>query len=123
MRLDVHTDGIEGWKRRALADARLLDRGKRLRPSRRITFESAEEMVRMMSDARRKVFEAVRKKPAMTVSQIARTLKRDPSAVSKDVTEMERVGILQSKEVVNPGHGVVKQISASAEKITLTATL
>jgi predicted transcriptional regulator len=118
----IHTDGLEGARRRSLVRARMLDRGKKLKPTCSITFESPAEMARMLSEARRKVVSAVRQQP-MTVTELAKKLKRDPSSVSKDVIAMEQVGILQSQTITNPGHGVIKQVAAAAEKIKLTATL
>jgi predicted transcriptional regulator len=120
--MKIHTDGLEGARRRSLARARMLDKGKKLKPMRSITFESPAEMARMLSEARRKVVNAVREQP-MTVTELAKKLKRDPSSVSKDVIAMEQVGILNSQTITNPGHGVIKRVAAAAEKIKLTATL
>lgn len=121
MKTEIRTDGLTGWKRRALAEARKLDRGEKLKPNRSITFESPDEMLQMMTPGRRRVVETVRHQP-MTVHALAKRLKRDPAAVSRDVTAMERAGLLYCRQVKNPGHGLVKEISASAQHFTLTAS-
>jgi hypothetical protein len=41
----IYTDGLEGARRRSLARARLLDKGKKLKPTRSITFESPTEAI------------------------------------------------------------------------------
>ena len=51
--MKIHTDGLGGARRRSLARAWLLDKGKKLKPTCSITFESPAEMARMLSEARR----------------------------------------------------------------------
>ena len=113
MKTKIYTDGFEGWKKRALERAKAIDEGRPFPPSRGITFESAAEMVRLLTPARLDLFETV-KKQSVSVKELAETLGRDVSAVRRDVSALEKFGIVASEHVVNPGHGRVRMISAPA---------
>jgi predicted transcriptional regulator len=118
----IFTDGFEGWKSRARARAKAMDHGERVAPSRSITVESVQTMTRLMTPGRMQVLNTVRHHPS-TVSALAKRLKRDVSAVSRDVAAMERVGMLKSKVQKNPGHGQVKVVHADAGPIHLIARI
>jgi hypothetical protein len=57
------------------------------------------------------------------VSAIAKRLKRDIAAVSRDVKAMEKVGMLRSTVERNPGHGQVKVVHAERGPIKLIASI
>jgi predicted transcriptional regulator len=118
----VYTDGLAGARRRSLARARAMDRGDRIAPSHSLTFESTLDLVKFLTAGRVRVVETVKER-SMTISDLAKTLKRDVGAVSRDVTALEHAGLVRSRMVPNPGHGTVKHVRAAAEKITLSATL
>jgi len=44
------------------------------------------------------------------------------SAVRRDVSALEKFGIVESEHVVNPGHGRVRVVSAPA-RVTISAEL
>jgi predicted transcriptional regulator len=121
MKTKIYTDGIEGFKRRSLERARLMDAGLPFPPSRGITFESPSEMVRLLTPKRLDLFAALKKGTA-SINDLARTLGRDVSAVRRDVSALEKFGIVQSRQVVNPGHGRVRVVSAPA-KVSISAEL
>lgn len=121
MRTTIHTDGFEGWAKRARERARLMDAGLPFPPSRGITFESPAEMVRLLTPARLDLFDAVKKR-TVSIRDLAVALGRDVSAVRRDVSALEKFGIVQSKHVVNPGHGRVRMVSAPAS-ISISAEL
>ena len=113
MELTIRTDGFEGWAQRARAHAKAMDAGEPITPSRGITFESAAEMVRLLTPARLDLFACLKEQP-LSVKQLAASLGRDVSAVRRDVTALEHYGIVQSRQVVNPGHGRARVVSAPA---------
>jgi predicted transcriptional regulator len=78
-------------------------------------------MVRLLTPARLDLFTAV-KKQTISIQDLAATLGRDVSAVRRDVTALERFGIVSSEQVVNPGHGRVRMISAPS-RISISAEL
>jgi predicted transcriptional regulator len=53
----------------------------------------------------------------------AKKLKRDRSAVTRDVRVLERFGVIQVTEKPLPGHGRQKWITPLAGEIELTAVL
>ncbi len=121
MKTTIHTDGLEGWAKRAKARARAMDEGRAFPPSRGITFESPAEMVRLLTPARLNLFEKVKKR-TVSIKDLAEALGRDVSAVRRDVVALEKFGIVASKEVVNPGHGRIRMVSAPAS-ISISAEL
>jgi predicted transcriptional regulator len=62
------------------------------------------------------------KKETVSIKDLGRTLGRDVSAVRRDVSALEKFGIVQSQHVVNPGHGRVRMVSAPAS-ISISAEL
>jgi predicted transcriptional regulator len=121
MKTMVYTDGFEGWAKRARARAKAMDEGRPFPPSRGITFESPAEMVRLLTPARLDLLEKV-KKQTVSVTELARWLGRDVSAVRRDVSALEKFGIVSSRQVVNPGHGRARMVSAPAS-ISISAEL
>ncbi len=111
MKTKIFTDGFEGWAKRARARAKALDAGERLTPSRELTFESAAEMARLLTPARLDLFECVKKRP-LPMKDLAASLKRDIRAVSRDVNALEKYKLVKSRQVVNPGHGRIRVVSA-----------
>jgi predicted transcriptional regulator len=69
-----------------------------------------------------RLLQQIRKKAA-SISDLAKILKRDASAVRKDVLKLESVRMVETKERVNPGHGKVKIVSPVAKEYRLTALL
>src|SRR5947209_5079208 len=116
MRLTVRTDGFEGYRKRALARARKLDRRERIEREVSITFESPLDMLEVLTAERMRLCEVARTKP-LSVSGLARELKRDPKSVRRDVAKLERAGVLRTREEINPGHGRVKIVEPVAKRI------
>jgi predicted transcriptional regulator len=121
MKMKIHTDGFEGWAKRGRERARLMDAGLPFPPSRGITFESPAEMVRLLTPARLDLFAKVKKR-TVSIKDLAQTLGRDVSAVRRDVSALEKFGIVHSQQIVNPGHGRVRMVSAPAS-ISISAEL
>ncbi|MBI2685567.1 MAG: hypothetical protein HYX27_04565 [Acidobacteria bacterium] len=69
-----------------------MDRGDRLTPEMRITFEDLAELIRAMTARRVEIIVAVRKQAA-AVSDIAKLLHRDGAAVARDVKVLEALGL------------------------------
>ena len=111
MKTKIYTDGFEGWAKRAKARAKAMDEGRKITPSRGITFESAADMVRLLTP-----------KKTLPIQDLAESLGRDVSAVRRDVVALEKFGIVTSRHVTNPGHGRVRMISAPAS-ISISAEL
>lgn len=122
MKLTVHTDGLEGYTTRALARARKVDRKEPLAPEVSITFDDPIAMAEILTVQRVRLVQQVRTQAA-SISDLAKTLKRDPSAVRKDVLKLKRVGVIKTEQRVNPGHGRVQFVMPAAKEYRLTTFL
>ncbi len=121
MKTKVHTDGFEGWAGRARVRAELMSAGEEIASSKGITFESASEMVSVLTPARLCLFETVKKR-TVSIKDLASMLGRDVSAVRRDVVALERFGIVSSEQVTNPGHGRVRMVTAPT-RVLISAEL
>ncbi len=117
----VGTESWEDTKTRWRSLAKKMDRKERITPVRRIHFESAADLLSQLTPVRQELLATVRKQPA-SVTAVAATLKRNRSAVSRDIQAMRRAGLLRLKTQSNPGHGTVKIVTAP-KRVELRATL
>jgi predicted transcriptional regulator len=115
------TDGVDGFFARAREHARKLDGGEKLLPELVITFESAGEMIKVLSTERLRLLRA--SKTATPVMDLAGRLKRNPRAVGRDIDLLESFGLLRTHYVPNPGHGRRKIVESSAKKFQLIANI
>jgi len=122
MKLTIHSDGLEGYAKRALARARKLDRREPIKPAITITFENPLAMVEVLTAERLRLFQEVKTKAA-SISALATALKRDPKSVRRDVVKLARAGVVRTREEINPGHGRVKIVEPVAREYRLTAVL
>lgn len=120
--IKVNTGQAEAFFKRSLARARRLDRGEKLPAQLRLTFEDPADLLRVLTAQRLRVLNAVRVKPA-PVSELAILLKRDRTAVKRDVRILTSFGLLQSREEANPGHGRRKIVEPLASKYEVVATI
>jgi len=120
--LNVSTGSAEAFFERSLNRARKLDRGAKVATEMRLTFEDPADFLRALTAQRVRVLYAVRKKPA-PVSDLAIVLKRDRTAVKRDVKILTSLGLVRSHEEANPGHGRRKIIEPLASKYELVATI
>lgn len=70
-----------------------------------------------------RVLQAIRQGSSTTLSNLAVKLKRDRKAVIRDVTLLEKLGLLRILTQPNPGHGIVKVVEPLAKKYHVAATL
>lgn len=116
------TGSAEAYFERSLNRARKLDRGEKLPAEMRLTFEDPEDLLRALTAQRVRVLRAVRKKPA-AVSDLALVLKRDRTAVKRDVKVLASLGLLKTHLESNPGHGRRKIVRPLASRYELVATI
>jgi predicted transcriptional regulator len=102
--------------------AKLADRGGAI-PSRRVVvFEDVESLLNVLTEKRVLLLKQIQETPA-SISMLATKLKRDRSAVTRDIQVLERLGVIHVTEKALPGHGRQKWITPLAAKIQLTAVL
>lgn len=118
----IRTDTVEGFFNRAKKAAQKSDRGELFQKSATFSFEDPQEMFMVLSEARRRLMLEVMNEPK-TITQLSHTLHRDRSAINKDIGLLERIGLLVSQKISNPGHGIEKMVQTVAPKIEMIATL
>ena len=96
--------------------------GDRLPESHLITFEDPVDMMRVLSPAKLKLLREVKAHPG-SIGSLASRLGRDRSAVTREVAQLQRFGLLRVAEAVLPGHGRMKKVSAVAGEIRLEAVI
>jgi len=119
---NVSTGTTEDFFGRSLKRARRLDRSEKLAAEIRLTFEDPADLLRVLTAQRVRVIRAVRKKPA-PVSDLAIVLKRDRTAVKRDIKILTSFGLVKIQEEVNPGHGRRKIVQPLASRYELVANI
>lgn len=122
MKTIVAVESFDDLRNRSLARARLLDKGVRIKPERRITFETVEDMLACLTPHRLRLIEAARQRP-QSVTDLATSVARNRSSVQRDISALRKAGLLRLSKRRNPGHGQVQIVEAVAEHFTLTAVV
>jgi len=118
----VGSGTVEAFFERSVKRARKLDQGEKLPAEMRLTFEDPADLLRVLTVQRVRVLHAVRKKAA-PVSDLAIVLKRDRTAVRRDVKILTSFGLVKIRAEANPGHGRRKIVEPLASKYELVATI
>ena len=119
---EIRVERVEAFFERGRKLAHLADRGGRIPPSRVVAFDDIESLLQVLTTKRVLLLRQVRAAPG-SITDLARKLRRDRSAVTRDVQALERVGVLRVTEKSLPGHGRQKWMAPIARDIRLTAQL
>lgn len=106
--------------RRGRVLARLADAGQPLPEERTISFEDPADLLRLLTASRLDVLRSVKGEPG-SITVIAGRLRRDRSAVKRDIDQLAQVGLVTIETKTLPGHGQMKEIRASAGTFRLEA--
>jgi len=117
-KLTIKISTEEGFFKRGRQLAKAADQGGPLPDEHIISFEDPADMMKLVTAARLALFRAVKEMPG-SITEIAQRLHRDRSAVKRDVDEMQRAGLVTVTEKVLPGHGRMKEIRATARRLSL----
>ena len=118
----LKTGSAEDFFSRLRVHAEKLDKGEVLQPGITITFEDPEDLLEVLTSERVRLLRLV-KKASQHISALATGLKRDVRAVSRDVSLLEKAGLLRTSFVPNPGHGRLKIVEPVAQEYELVANL
>ena len=118
----IRTDDVDGFFARAKDAARRADRGQPFENKITLAFEDPQRMFLVLSEARRRLMLEVMHE-AKSINELSQSLHRNRSAITKDVGLLEKVGLLVSQRLANPGHGIQKVVRSVAPKIEMVATL
>jgi predicted transcriptional regulator len=119
---EIRVERVDTFFERGRNLARLADRGDLLPPSRVVAFDDIASLLRVLTEKRVLLLKQVKVTPG-SITDLAKTLKRDRSAVTRDVQLLESFGVLRVIEKPLPGHGRQKWIEPVARDIRLTAQL
>ena len=119
---EIRVERADAFFTRGRKLARRADRGEHIPASRVVAFEDAMSLLSVLTEKRLLLLQEVQLAPA-SISVLAKRLKRDRSAVTRDVQLLERVGVFQVTEKPLHGHGRQKWVAPIASEIRLTATL
>lgn len=103
--------------------ARALDaKAGTLPHARMFTSVEFEEFVTQLTPKR---FELLRLaiKRRRSINELASASHREPSAVSRDVATLQKLGLVRVELVANPGHGQMKIVTPVATRIAINAEL
>lgn len=118
----VKTSTIEDFSSKAKAAMRAADRNESIESNYTLTFEDPTELLHFLSTAKLQLINSIRKHPD-SVTNIAKAVNRNRASVYRDANELEKVGIVQTSDEVNPGHGRHKIVKITAKKLTLEAAI
>ena len=119
---EIRVEREDVFFERGRRHAKAADQGDAVPPSRVVAFEDVESLLRVLTEKRVLLLRQVNQTPT-SISVLAKKLKRDRSAVTRDVQLLERFGVIQVTEKPLPGHGRQKWITPLASEIHLTAIL
>ena len=122
MKTIVTVESFDELAARKLDRAAMLDAKVSFAAERRITFDRPEDMAAFLTGPRVRLLEAAMEKPR-SVTELAAALHRNRSAVSRDVRTLREHGMLIVKMQVNPGHGQVAIVKATASRFHLHARI
>jgi predicted transcriptional regulator len=118
----VRTGDVAGFFDRARDAVQRAAKGGTFDGKVTLSFEDPQKMFTVLSESRRKLMQEIMQEPK-TINELAGCLHRDRSAITKDVGLLERMGLIVSQRLSNPGHGVQKLVMPVATKIEMVATL
>ena len=87
-----------------------------------VAFGDVESLLHVLTAKRVALLREVKATPA-SLAALARKLKRDRSAVVRDIQVLERFGVVHVSEKILPGHGKQKWVTPVGSEIRLTAEL
>jgi len=119
---EIRVEQVDSFFERGRKLAKLADRGEPIPSSTIVAFEDVEALLHVLTEKRVLLLKQVKETPT-SISLLAKKLKRDRSAVTRDVQLLELYGVIQVTEKPLPGHGKQKWITPVAGQIQLTAVL
>ena len=122
MKTVIGVSSFDEVMNRSLARAKQRMLGETVRPEHHILFEHPEDMVSFMTPQRIRLYREVKER-ALSVTDLAKALDRNRSAVSRDVKALRERRLVKLTKIVNPGHGLVTLVSARAKNIQLRASI
>lgn len=118
--LTIKTATDDDFFKRGRTLARLADNAEALPEEYIVSFEDPADVLKLLSTARLALLKAIKEQPG-SINALAKRLHRDRSAVKRDTDVLEKAGIVTVESKVLPGHGRMKEVRISAQKLRLEA--
>lgn len=90
----LHVENIEVFTKRTKEMARRLDRGERRRGKAHLSFETMEELLRVLTPNRWSLLRTLRGSGATSIRALAKVLERDYRGVHADVVALIDAGLI-----------------------------
>jgi predicted transcriptional regulator len=119
---EIRVERVDAFFERGRKLAKAADKGDAIPAGRVVAFEDVASLLHVLTEKRVLLLKQVKETPT-SISLLAKRLKRDRSAVTRDVQVLERFSVIQVTEKPLPGHGRQKWITPLAGEIQLTAVL
>lgn len=122
MKTIVTVESFDEMSSRKQARAAKLDAKAPIAAERRISFDRPQDMAAFLTGPRVRLLAAAIDQPR-SVTELASALHRNRSAVSRDIRALREHGMLAVTMQVNPGHGLVAIVRATANEFHLEARI
>lgn len=119
---EIRVESVDAFFERGRKYAKLADRGEPIPARRIISFGDMESLLHVLTIKRVLLLKEIKESPG-SITDLARKLKRDRSAVTRDVQLLENFGVIRVTVKPLPGHGKQKIVTPVARDIRLTAYL
>jgi predicted transcriptional regulator len=119
-RMTIKTGTVEAFFNDVKKIMHSADKGASITPECTLVFENPTEMLHFLSAAKIKLINNIRQHPD-SITNIAKAIQRNRSAVCRDIHELEKFGLVKTHEEVNPGHGQHKIVELVAPTLKLEA--
>lgn len=113
--------GVKGKKEffaRGKEIAHMADKGKEIPHEMNIWFEDVADFNHFISENKIKLLAQIREAPC-SITELAKRIHRNRSAVTRDVNELEESGLIQTEMVSNEGHGRSRLVKPIAKHLVL----
>ena len=116
--MHIKIESTDEFFSRGKAIASLADKGLLKKESKIVSFEHAEDLAKVVSAAKIDLYRAIRLKSG-SISEIAQRLKRDRSAVKRDIDVLQSIGLVELHTLKNAGHGTKKEVVACDNQVLM----
>src|SRR5438128_4723387 len=96
-KIEIRVEPNDVFFERSRRLARLADRGGRIPHSRIVSFEDVRDLLAILTEKRLQLLQTLKETPG-SITDLAKILKRDRSAVTRDIQILERYGIIEVRE-------------------------
>lgn len=121
-KIQVKTGSTKEFFSSVKGTMRALDAGLPISERKTIIFEDPIELAQLFKPNNIKIIERIRIHPD-SITNIAKGLRRERSAVYRDIHELERFGLVKTHEEINPGHGRRKVVELTSTSFKFEAEL